>query len=512
MSELKQLSTFAGSNTAYKLHKRHGCNGVHGAAGTGGSAMEKSNYQSIQSKLAIPWLGARKVARKLAAEVGDLRTQRDSAQDQLERIGAMGRQLVAEVRQLRAEREATRKLLDLLGASPVLQLEGRRLELERELLELRAQINHEKSEVAIALDTAKRQLQEARQSIVATEETALLQEVGVYRYRHPLSDAVAYEKALAEIDGAVKAMTRKDGGAVLATTNWTVNGSVTEGRAMVRDFSKLMLRAFNAEADTLVRGLKPYKLKSALDRLAKVAEVIERLGKTMDICISAAYYRLRARELELTTDFLQKQAEEKEAERLERERMREERKALQEIERERARLEKERQHYANALDALAESGDVAGVARLREQLSDVDKAIESMDYRAANTRAGYVYLISNIGSFGERMVKVGMTRRLDPMDRIRELSDASVPFNFDVHALFFSKDAVGIETAMHERLADARVNFVNRRREFFNVTPLEVKTHLSELAGELLEFQEVPEAIEYRQSLRARAESRSLMS
>jgi hypothetical protein len=147
--------------------------------------------------------------------------------------------------------------------------------------------------------------------------------------------------------------------------------------------------------------------------------------------------------------------------------------------------------------------DEAGAARLREQLAEVDRAIESVDYRAANIRAGYVYLVSNIGSFGEKMVKLGLTRRLDPMDRIRELSDASVPFNFDVHALFFSKDAVGIETAMHQRLANLRVNIVNRRREFFRATPLEVKAHLGELAGELLEFQELPEALEYRQSLRA---------
>ena len=99
------------------------------------------------------------------------------------------------------------------------------------------------------------------------------------------------------------------------------------------------------------------------------------------------------------------------------------------------------------------------------------------------------------------MVKVGMARRLDPMDRIRELSDASVPFNFDIHALFFSKDAVGIERAMHDRMTDVRVNIVNRRREFFRATPLEVKAHLAELAGELLQFQDVPEALEYRQSL-----------
>jgi Meiotically up-regulated gene 113 len=118
---------------------------------------------------------------------------------------------------------------------------------------------------------------------------------------------------------------------------------------------------------------------------------------------------------------------------------------------------------------------------VREQLSEAERAMDTMDYRAANIRAGYVYVISNIGSFGANLVKIGMTRRLDPMDRIRELSDASVPFNFDVHALFFSRDAVGIETAMHERLENQRVNIVNQRREFFRATPLEVKPKRFEL-------------------------------
>ncbi|MGN9920242.1 GIY-YIG nuclease family protein [Micromonospora palomenae] len=124
-----------------------------------------------------------------------------------------------------------------------------------------------------------------------------------------------------------------------------------------------------------------------------------------------------------------------------------------------------------------------------------------MDYRAANVRAGYVYVISNLGAFGEKMVKIGMTRRLDPLDRVKELSDASVPFNFDVHALFFSEDAVGIEAKMHARLSDRRVNLVNQRREFFYATPQEAKEHLLELTGSLLQYEEIPEALEYRQSL-----------
>jgi Meiotically Up-regulated Gene 113 (MUG113) protein len=125
--------------------------------------------------------------------------------------------------------------------------------------------------------------------------------------------------------------------------------------------------------------------------------------------------------------------------------------------------------------------------------------------REANVRAGYVYVISNVGAFGERMIKIGMTRRLDPMDRVRELGDASVPFRFDVHALIFSEDAVELENRLHRTLADKRVNLVNLRREFFYATPAEVRSVVEEIAGQhLLEFHETPEAIEWRTSTNQR--------
>ena len=295
-------------------------------------------------------------------------------------------------------------------------------------------------------------------------------------------------------------MTKKDGGAVRGSTQWTVNGSLPQGRKMVRDFSKLLLRAYNAEADNLVRGLKPYKLDAARERLIKVAATVARLGQTMDIHISGPCHELREYELTLTADYRQKLADEKEFEREEKEKLREERKAQQEMERERARLEKERQHYRNALEALRAKGDEDAIARHEAELEKIQRAIEDVDYRAANIRAGYVYVISNIGSFGEGVVKIGLTRRLEPQDRVRELGDASVPFRFDTHALLFSKDAVGIEASLHQRLADRRVNRVNTRREFFYATPEEVKAHLLDVAGELLSFEEEPEALEYHQS------------
>ena len=421
---------------------------------------------------AIPFFGAKKFAAGLLEEIDLLLRDRDQALDKLREIGGLTQ-----------------------------------LERQKRKEELEAEVDKLIKDAA----SLQQQLDQVREEIVVTEDTAILQEVGVYNYFHPLSDVVAYQSRLESLQDKVKAMAKKDGGAVFSATTWTVNGSEAQGRAMVRDISKLMLRAFNAEADNLVRFLKPYKVHSAIERLDKVAGTIAKLGKTMSIQIAPQYKALRIEELQLTADYLQKQAEEKEKERAERERLKEERKAQQEMEREKARLEKERQHYTNVFESLAAKGDFEAAQRIKEKLDDVEKAIQDVDYRAANIRAGYVYVISNIGSFGESLIKVGMTRRLDPMDRIRELSDASVPFNFDVHALFFSEDAVGIESSMHSRLSGHRANLVNLRREFFLATPAEAKRHLSELAGELLSFQDIAEALEFRQSMEQRNKTTAML-
>jgi hypothetical protein len=435
----------------------------------------------------VPLFGARKRAKELAQEVSELRGQ-------LDRLGGLT------VLELESKRDA----LTLEIESQRQQLESEKasaaVELEQQAAEATASLTADLASAAEQKAGLDRQISELREQVVVTEETALLQEAGVYEYHHPLGDSVEYQEALKGIREQIKAMTRKDGGAVRGSTEWSVNGSLPQGRKMVRDFSKLMLRAYNAEADNLVRGLKPYKLDAASERLTKVAATIARLGQTMDIHISGPYHELREYELTLTADYRQKLAEEKELEREEREKLREERKAQQELERERTRLEKELQHYLNALEALRAKGDEDAVARHEEELKKIKRAIEDVDYRAANIRAGYVYVISNLGSFGDGVVKIGLTRRLDPEVRVRELGDASVPFRFDIHALVFSKDAVGIEASLHQRLAERRVNRINTRREFFYATPNEIKAHLLEVAGELLSFKDVPEALEYHQS------------
>lgn len=450
----------------------------------------------------IGFFGAKKLAERqrddLAAKGAEITRLNDevvakSAEvarltDELNRLGAL------EVVELERQRDELRTSIEIQRREADEAAAAQRAAVE-------AEFRARSSEIIEYIDTLRNQQAQLERSVVKMEDDAELQEIGIYEYRHVLNSSVEYRDQIAQLQSEIKTLAKRDGGAITGTTNWTVNNSAAQGRKMVREFSKLMLRAYNAEADVLVKNMKPHKLASAIDRLNKSRATIERLGQTMAISVTSSYHRLRVRELELTADYINKLAAEKEAERQERERLREERKAQQEMERERQRLEKEQAHYRNALANLEAKGDLEAAARMRAQLADIDRAIEDVDYRAANIRAGYVYVISNVGSFGERMVKVGMTRRLEPMDRIRELSDASVPFNFDVHALFFADDAVGIEQQMHQRLAGKRVNRVNLRREFFYATPAEARDLLAELAGDLLTFEEAPEALEYRQSL-----------
>ena len=135
---------------------------------------------------------------------------------------------------------------------------------------------------------------------------------------------------------------------------------------------------------------------------------------------------------------------------------------------------------------------------LENHLSDIDKAIKDIDYREANQRAGYVYVISNIGAFGENVFKIGMTRRLEPQDRVDELGDASVPFNFDVHAMIFSDDAPALENALHKAFEHKKLNMVNTRREFFNVTLDEIKDVVKKNYDKTVEFIDVADAEQYR--------------
>jgi hypothetical protein len=404
---------------------------------------------------------------------------------------------------------------------------GAKKDLEAELAELRALVDGFGYAERAALDAAIAQLRteqtrlggevvskraelaQLEAGMVKARDQEMLQEIGIYAYHHRIEDASAYKERLDSVRRRIKEMSKRDGGAVQATTDWSVNNSAAQGRKMVNEISKLLLRAYNGEADVLVNKMKPFRLDASIDQLNKARATISKLGATMYIRITDDYHQLRVEELTLTADFLAKKEAEKEAEREERERLREEAKARQEYEAEKAKLRKEQAHYLSALERLRAGGSPEEIAAAEQKLAEIGEAIQGVEEREANIRTGYVYVISNFGSFGENVVKIGLTRRLDPIDRVRELGDASVPFRYDVHALIFSQDAVTLENRLHEAFKDRRVNMVNHRREFFYATPKEVEAVLTASDGSLLEFVEEPEADEWRQSVNARHEAPS---
>lgn len=341
--------------------------------------------------------------------------------------------------------------------------------------------------------------QSDRSEVIELNDQRVLQDVGIYRYHHPLESAAAYKDRLTEINVGIDDLVKANR-AVLAADLFTFDGSLAKGRKMVANLAKLMLRAYNAEADNCVRSLRNGNISTAKKRLENAMKSIERLGVIMEMRVNTDYHQLRVGELELTADYQMKVQEEREQAREQRELLREQRKVEEELAAERERLEKERAHYTAALEQLRAKGDDSAVDELSGRLAEIQEAIEANDYRIANIRAGYVYVISNIGALGPNIVKIGMTRRLEPRDRVRELGSASVPFRYDTHALFFSDDAVTLENELHRAFAHRRVNFVNQRREFFFASPSEVRDVLMQKVGGLLEFNETPEAPEYFQS------------
>ncbi|MFD0046578.1 DUF4041 domain-containing protein [Pseudarthrobacter scleromae] len=365
---------------------------------------------------------------------------------------------------------------------------------------------HHDSELVSSISSAERELAAinaelaaVRGEILDVRQIADRHNVGFYDYEHPAETSVKLAGELAAVRGRIKDKLREKT-AVTTVSGFTFNGSTKEGSKFVRDLSALLLRAYNAEAENCVKTVKAGNLHTAAARLEKAREQIAKRGTMIGLQITNAFHSLREQELELAARHLEAVAIQKQMEAEARAEAREAAKAQREWEALKAKQQKEVDHYANVLVQLQAAGDLEGVQRVQEQLEDAEAKLADAEDNALNTRAGYVYVISNLGAFGEGVVKIGMTRRLNPMERVRELGDASVPFLFDVHALFFSKDAVGIETMLHQHFAGQRVNLVNLRREYFYASPSDVKDALVEHHVELVEYQENAPAEEFAAS------------
>lgn len=385
----------------------------------------------------------------------------------------------------------------------------------KELQNQEAALNQSIAEKNTTLLSLDNEIADRKKLIISFNDDISVQDFALYQPRYSFANSTQYKDRLAQIRDKQKDMIRAN---AAATGDFTLlfNNSKAQGTKVVKDMQKLLIRAFNSECDEVINNVKYNNYDMSFRKITNSANQIAKLGQMLKICITTDYYNLKIEELQLALEFQIKKQEEKEEQRQlraeERERVRLER----ELEEQRKKIEKEQSHYQKALlsvlkqleepDKSNDADLLAKRAELENQLGVIDANLQELDYREANQKAGYVYIISNIGSFGKDVYKIGMTRRLEPMERVYELGDASVPFNFDVHAMIFTDDAPKLEAALHRAFEDRKLNMVNNRREFFNVTLDEIKEVIMNNYDKTVEFVDVPDASQYRISQKMKSQ------
>lgn len=357
----------------------------------------------------------------------------------------------------------------------IAQLEAQLLPEHNDINQLRRSIytlQEEYDSLNIAINQKTQQLYELdaqialkNSEIIQLDDEILYQSYSLYKPIYDFATSQEYKEHLDDIRNQQKAMIKaKD--AVSYSDNWTVDGSKSKGTKMTNDNIKQILRSFNNECENAIDRVKYNNIESMKTRIQKSFETLNKLNQTNQIAIKAQYFNLKIQELNLAVEFALKKQEEKEAQKKAREELREQQKLEQELKAAREKIAKERKHYSIAVETienkLANANETEKVnleiklAELKSELSDLDNEEKTVDYREQNAKAGYVYIISNIGAFGSDIYKIGMTRRLEPLDRVDELGDASVPFPFDVHALIFSDDAPKLENALHKAFEEKK--------------------------------------------------------
>lgn len=464
--------------------------------------------------------------RKLAASQIDneqIRSRWVKAEKNIEQLNAAGNALSQELIELkRSSAEKLTALTKRFQSIVDVDAEKDRILGEIEQLHFRHQefaskYNEDFQEKTREAKDLAEKIAAFHQEFALLEETAVMHTFGFYEPKYGFESSSRYQIELERIRRTQKDMISNKS-AALCSAEWTVNGSRTEGRKQINQTLKLVLRAFNGESDAAIAKVRYNNVGVMETRILKAFEMLNKLVSVQHCEIGHTYLNTKLEELYLVHEYQEKIQEEKEEQRRIKEQMREEEIARREIEKALQEADREETRYAEALrKARAEVQKSVGekqakflaqIEALEQKLSEVQANKERALSRAQMTRSGHVYIISNIGSFGEEIYKIGMTRRLEPMDRVNELGDASVPFRFDVHAIIFCEDAPALENQLHKRFHNLRINQVNFRKEFFRVSLAEIAKAVRELHGEI-EFTMLAEAAEYRKTLAFQREGRT---
>lgn len=385
--------------------------------------------------------------------------------------------------------------------------------VKRDQQEAAHSAERQRTELSKEYERARATYESLKRQISLLEENLEDISFGLYKPHFTFQTSEEYRAKLEALRDRERQLIR-DGQAAICSVQWTVGGSAKEGARMAKQNMKLVLRAFNGECDGAVANVAWNNITKMEERIRKSFDAINQLGTVLQVSISEGFVRLKVDELRLTHEYEEKKYQEREEQCRIRQQIRDEEKAQREIEREREEAEQEETSYQKALEkARAEAAAATGaqLEKLTEQVRSLEAKVDQAHNkkeravsRAQLTKSGFVYVISNVGSFGERVIKVGMTRRLEPMERIAELGDASVPFPFDVHAVLYSDDAPELEAALHEFLDEKRLNLVNPRKEFYQGVEVEAIERFARGRGLTAQFNKLAEAKEYRESLSLR--------
>lgn len=287
----------------------------------------------------------------------------------------------------------------------------------------------------------------------------------------------------------------------------------TENKRHQNAQAKQIIRLFNAETSQLINKVNRKNIESMQNKIFKSYEGINKIFETDNVRIPETLLDIKLEMLDLMHKYQVKIEDEKIIRREERARLKEIEQAEKEMEKKLKELDKDIRHHNNEIKKLTmylNNTDlqvekelyIEKIRELDQSLKNLNSERENVEDRKDNAQSGFVYIISNIGSFGENVYKIGVTRRLEPMDRINELSSASVPFEFDVHALIFSENAFELENKLHEYFKKYKVNKVNGRKEFFKVNINEIKDKVLSEHNSTVQFIDEPKAIQYRETLR----------
>lgn len=384
--------------------------------------------------------------------------------------------------------------------TPVLDVETEVRELEQEKKHLEIQIE----EVRTSYRDKRQLLGDLIKEVSIYDEQIEAAELGFYKPHFNFDTPEIYKEEILAVRDKQKELISKGGG-IYCRTEWTVEGSRAKGKALEKKAVRITARAFNNECDAAIASVSWNNIQRMELRIQKAFDSINKLNDTNQVVIDPGYLKLKLQELQLAFEYAEKRQAVKEEQAEIRRQMREEAK----LEQEKEQAIKEEERFAKLLaKAKDQANKAAGdkLAELNEQIAKLDEELRLAHEKseralsmAQQTKSGHVYVISNIGSFGTDVYKIGMTRRLEPLDRVKELGDASVPFIFDVHAMIYCDDAPALENTLHRVFDERRLNLVNTRKEFFHVTLDEIKAETLKLAPEA-EFIVTAEARDYRES------------